>query len=95
MLNQAVRAMREQLRLTQLELATRLYCSPQAVSDYETGNRRVPDGYLKAVAVLFSVNEPDDPQPTNVLDLRCEACEIHAGRSAIVSLSRNRIRHAA
>lgn len=89
------RDMRERLGLSQMELGIRLHCSPQAVSDYELGTRNVPAAYLAALAALTALNYPDDPTPLRALDLRCEACEIHAGRYEISLMAQRRIRRAA
>ena len=91
-LNSAVRGMRERLDLTQEQLAKRLFCSPQAVSDYELGRRAVPKAYLMVLALQFSYAFPD-PEPPKVLDMACEACEIHRARVEITT--RRQIRRAA
>ena len=82
MLNQAVRVMREQMGLTQGQLAKRLHCSPQAISGYETDYRRVPNAYLMVLALQFAIAFPE-PHPPKALDMACEACEIHRARVEI------------
>lgn len=89
------RRMRESLDLTQEALAQRIHCSFTAVSGYETGYRPVPAAYLATLAAIVAVNFPDDPTPLQALQMRCEACEIHAGRIEIQTMAQRRIRRAA
>ncbi len=54
-LGETLRALRKQAGLTQRDASARLGCSPQLVSQWETGDTRPPVGKLRQLAALYNL----------------------------------------
>lgn len=51
-----IRELREDMDLTQREMAARLHCSQQVYSNYELGQRDIPTAILIEMAEIFGVS---------------------------------------